>query len=116
MAEAVNELMKVKDAGSKLSEELNAAVEWFAGFFVMTTRIEDDPAPPTHDLAFMDRFFRTEKLPGTEKTHGYFLSANDVNEGVIYQLFLAVLCLHPAAPSLFAVDNGDHGLNRMALS
>jgi predicted ATPase len=31
--------------------------------------------------------------------------------GALYVLFVAVLCLHPAAPKLFALDNADHGLN-----
>jgi len=57
------------------------------------------------ELAFMDRYFKREK------EHFRLLSANDVNEGVLYLAFLAVLGLHPHAPSLFAVENVDHGLN-----
>ncbi|MGO8675571.1 MAG: AAA family ATPase [Limisphaerales bacterium] len=30
---------------------------------------------------------------------------------MLYILFVAVLCLHPDAPQLLAVDNADHGLN-----
>ena len=39
------------------------------------------------------------------------MSSIDVNEGVLYEMFIGALCLHPNAPKLFAVDNGDHGLN-----
>ncbi len=53
----------------------------------------------------MDRYFKKEK------GHWRLLSANDVNEGVLYLAFLAVLGLHPNAPRLFAVENVDHGLN-----
>ncbi|HEY5895644.1 MAG TPA: AAA family ATPase [Chthoniobacterales bacterium] len=105
LAEAVDELVKSKEGGSKLAEELRDTVEWFAGFLAGKIVKDDDPATATHGLAFLDRFFRTDK------NHHYFLSANDVNEGVLYELFLGVLCLHPDAPALFAVDNGDHGLN-----
>lgn len=112
LAEAVNELVNSKIEGAKLRDELRAAVEWFGGFGVIKMKKQDDPAPPEHGLLFIDRFFRTtDKYPGTDRNHHYFLSANDVNEGILYELFLGVLCLHPDAPSLFAVDNGDHGLN-----
>ena len=111
LAEAVGKLVG-SEGGSKLSEELQATVEWFAGFGVAKITEGNDPATVAHGLAFLDRFFRTtDKYPGTERNHHYFLSANDVNEGVLYELFLGVLCLHPDAPSLFAIDNGDHGLN-----
>ncbi len=112
LAEAMHELMNHKDGGGeKLTEELKAAVEWFAGFGIMKMNTGNDATTSIHGLAFMDRFFRTDKYPGTDQNQYYFLSANDVNEGVLYELFLGVLCLHPDAPSLFAIDNGDHGLN-----
>jgi predicted ATPase len=39
------------------------------------------------------------------------LSGYDASEGALYVLFLAVLAAHPKAPSFYAVDNADHGLN-----
>jgi predicted ATPase len=39
------------------------------------------------------------------------LSGYDASEGALLVLFLAVLAAHPKAPSFFAVDNADHGLN-----
>lgn len=39
------------------------------------------------------------------------LSGYDASEGALFILFLAVLAAHPKAPSFFAVDNADHGLN-----
>ena len=111
LAEAVDELMTNKQGKAELRGEMQAAVEWFGGFGIMETRDNGGPTPASHSLAFVDRFFRVDKDPGTGRNHFCFLGANDVNEGVLYQLFLAVLCLHPEAPGLFAIDNGDHGLN-----
>ena len=39
------------------------------------------------------------------------LSGYDASEGALFMLFLAVLAVHPKAPSFCAVDNADHGLN-----
>lgn len=39
------------------------------------------------------------------------LSAVDASEGVLYALFLLVLCLSPNGPRVFAVDNIDQALN-----
>jgi energy-coupling factor transporter ATP-binding protein EcfA2 len=110
LSEAVSELMKTQDERGDLGGELRRTIEWFAGLGIM--ELKGSPQDPsTRNLVFLDRFFRIDQYPGTDRKHFYFLSANDVNEGVLYELFLAVLFLHPSAPRLFAVDNGDHGLN-----
>jgi len=102
LAEAVLDLIGDEQGGAKLESEMQDTVEWYGGFRVRrTTSVKE---PTEHGLLFTDRFFRKDK-------QRYYLTPNDVNEGVLYQLFLGVLCLHPEAPALFAVDNGDHGLN-----
>ena len=53
----------------------------------------------------MDKYFRKDG------NHHYWLNEGDVNEGILYLLFMAVLSLHHSAPSLLAIDNADHGLN-----
>lgn len=53
-------------------------------------------------VKFVDRYMR-------EKNN--VLSGYDASEGALLVLFLAVLAGHPKAPSFFAVDNADHGLN-----
>lgn len=53
-------------------------------------------------IEFTDRFMATKKNR---------LSAYDVSEGALFVLFAAVLCAHPKAPPMFAIDNADHGLN-----
>lgn len=39
------------------------------------------------------------------------LTASDASEGVLYVLFLAVLCLSKEGPKLFAIDNIDQAIN-----
>ncbi len=39
------------------------------------------------------------------------LTAYDASEGALYVLFCMVLCVHPAASPVLAIDNFDHGLN-----
>jgi hypothetical protein len=53
-------------------------------------------------LRFTDRF-----MAGSRNT----LTAYDASEGALYVLFAAVLCLSPASPSVFAIDNLDSALN-----
>ncbi|MGD0813331.1 MAG: AAA family ATPase [Verrucomicrobiota bacterium] len=103
LADAVAELQK-QEGGSKLGNQFSAGVEWFGGFGIV------ESAPPAQHtpkraIAFIDRFFRTDNEAL------YLLNSSDVNEGSLYLLFVDVLCLHKAAPKLFALDNADHGLN-----
>lgn len=105
LAQAINEIVEGSDIGAPIPELL-AAVEWFSGFGAV--KLTGD-ASIEHNLVFIDRYFRTENVDA--KKHHYFLSPNDVNEGMLYLLMVAVLCLHPASPSLLAIDNADHSLN-----
>lgn len=53
-------------------------------------------------LRFTDRFMAASRNA---------LTAYDASEGALYVLFAAVLCLSPASPGLFAIDNLDQALN-----
>ncbi len=53
-------------------------------------------------IKFVDKYM----IPSRNVLSGY-----DASEGALFVLFLAVLASHPKAPSFFAVDNADHGLN-----
>jgi energy-coupling factor transporter ATP-binding protein EcfA2 len=53
-------------------------------------------------IRFVDRYMKE----GRNVLSGY-----DSSEGALFTLFLAVLAVHPKAPSFCAVDNADHGLN-----
>ncbi|HXR08602.1 MAG TPA: AAA family ATPase [Candidatus Acidoferrum sp.] len=112
LVEGVTEVLNDPNAGEKLSAEFHASMDWFENFFTLKP-LSDVPKtssatqvfPDGPMLAFLDRFFRKENAGS------YFLLASEVNEGALYLLFMAVLCLHPASPRLFALDNADHGLN-----
>lgn len=39
------------------------------------------------------------------------LTAADASEGILYALFLTVLCLSPSGPKVFSIDNIDQALN-----
>jgi hypothetical protein len=67
----------------------------------------DLPLPPAASssprvIRFVDRYMKE----GRNVVSGY-----DASEGALFVLFLAVLAVHPKAPSFCAVDNADHGLN-----
>ena len=53
-------------------------------------------------LKFTDRFMNASRNE---------LTAYDASEGALYIIFCAILCLLPASPRLFAVDNLDQALN-----
>jgi ABC-type iron transport system FetAB ATPase subunit len=58
-------------------------------------------------LSFNDKHFH-QKLAAGE------LTISDVNEGVLYTLFVVLLLCHPATPRILALDNVDHYLNPSA--
>jgi energy-coupling factor transporter ATP-binding protein EcfA2 len=101
IAEAVAELQKQEP--EKLVKFLRVGAEWFRGFGVIAFP-RQVPGSAQFVIGFDDRFFRKDG-------NKYLLSQSDVNEGGLYLLFAAVLCLHRAAPKFFALDNADHGLN-----
>jgi energy-coupling factor transporter ATP-binding protein EcfA2 len=53
-------------------------------------------------IRFVDRYMKEKRN---------VLSGYDASEGALFMLFLAVLAVHPKAPSFCAVDNADHALN-----
>lgn len=101
LADAVQELLQSEEEASALNEEFHACVDWFHGFGTF----QRSGGESGRGLAFLDRYFQND--PG----NWHLLGTGDVNEGVLYLAFLAVLGMHPQAPKLFAVENVDHGLN-----
>jgi len=106
LAEAVSEVIKDEQLYAKLRDEFRLSFEWFDNFFPMVSPKKDDPKAAPQMLTFLDRYFRSN-----EQGRTYLLLVNEINEGALYLLFVAVLCLHPTAPKLFSLDNADHGLN-----
>jgi predicted ATPase len=104
LAEAVGELLDLEEQADALNQEFQECIDWFSSFYVFKIHGKELKIS-RREMAFMDRYFKKEK------GHWRFLSTNDVNEGVLYLAFLAVLGIHPHAPNLFAIENIDHGLN-----
>jgi hypothetical protein len=90
----------------ELSEQLSDVFGFIDSFNVFHKYGPDGENGDAGFLGFRDRYFRAHP-----DGPPYILGANQVNEGTLYFLFIAVLCLHPAAPNLLAIDNADLGLN-----
>lgn len=58
-------------------------------------------------LRFTDRFMAASRNT---------LTAYDASEGALYVMFTAILCLSPASPAIFAIDNLDSALNPRLVS
>lgn len=65
----------------------------------MTTGPDTNVRMPAVETFFRDRFMQDVLTPA------------EVNEGLLYLLFMAVVAAHPMAPPVCAIDNMDHGLN-----
>ncbi|WP_395734769.1 AAA family ATPase [Prosthecobacter sp.] len=105
LANAIHELCHDKEKWKEYNIELRSCMDWF-GDSVLTKRGSDSHSEML-DFGFTDRYFKKDD----ETPRSPVLRANDVNEGILYLTFLAVLALHPLAPKVFAVENIDHGLN-----
>jgi predicted ATPase len=80
-------------------------VDWISSFGSAAT--ESMPLSPAASASprvvrFRDRFMRKGRNT---------LSGFDASEGALYVLYLAVLATHFDAPTFYAIDNADHGLN-----
>jgi energy-coupling factor transporter ATP-binding protein EcfA2 len=85
-------------------EDLLASIDWFGELHAFNSVERADGSVGPH-FGFEDRFF------GATGNQGYLLEANEVNEGILYLLFMAILCIHPNSPRFLGLDNADHGLN-----
>jgi energy-coupling factor transporter ATP-binding protein EcfA2 len=106
LAQAAAEMMSDPNANTKLLAEFRSSFEWFEAFFSVSTSKGPERSAAGQLLVFLDKF-----CLGSKDHARYFFTADEVNEGALYLLLVAVVCLHPIAPKLFALDNADHGLN-----
>jgi len=118
LADAMDELMsrlldhdpkestqEQRDAGEDLYDDILELIDWAESVAPETaTRhlLSPSVSRGSRVLRFTDRYM----ADGRNQLTGY-----DVNEGALYVLFAAVLCLSPSAPGLLAVDNLDQALN-----
>jgi len=94
-----------KNLDETLLDEVLDLIDWVS--HVSATDVVGDLLSPSvprakNVLKFADRFMAQSRNT---------LSAADASEGALYVLFAAVLCLSPASPSIFAIDNIDSALN-----
>lgn len=110
LPEAFREMVDSKD--ERLGEIVDTClglVDWIKGYGrVSGSRTQDITIAtgpntkvrmPAVETTFYDRFMETMLTPA------------EVNEGLLYLLFIAVVAAHPLAPLVCAIDNMDHGLN-----
>lgn len=108
LSEGLKDLLQA----TKDNEELEYAVDELTGLFdwiktvntetSTSTILSQSVARPKRVITFIDRYMK-------DKSNR--LTAYDASEGILYVLFLAVLCLSRQGPSVFSVDNIDQCLN-----
>lgn len=108
LPEAVHELLKSRSENNqthKICGEALKLISWAkdygsapAGHLPLSPSASSSPRV----IRFVDKYMMESRN---------VLSGYDASEGALFILFLAVLAAHPKAPSFFAVDNADHGLN-----
>ncbi len=89
----------------QISNDALAMIDWAKSITASpssTVPVSNAAGGARHVIRFRDRFMK-------EKHN--LLSGYDASEGALYVLFTAVLAASPNSPSLFAIDNVDHGLN-----
>ncbi len=89
----------------ELLDEILELIDWVSDVSTTDTGgslLSPDVPRGKNLLKFTDRFMASSRNT---------LSASDASEGALYILFAAVLCLSPASPSIFAIDNLDSALN-----
>lgn len=108
LPEAVHELLASRsenDQTKKICLEALDLISWAKSYgSAQAANLPLSPAASSSPrvIRFVDKYMKE----GRNVLSGY-----DASEGALLILFLAVLAAHPKAPSFFAVDNADHGLN-----
>lgn len=100
LAEAFAELKKnVLNQDDELLDSVLELIDWVAD--IDSNHVVTGLAR-SQELKITDRFMKKGRNT---------LSAYDASEGALYVLFSAILCLSPASPKIFAIDNLDQALN-----
>lgn len=108
LPEAVHELIASRsenEQANTVCSEALSLISWAKSYGSgLAVNLPLSPAASSSPrvIRFVDRYMKE----GRNVLSGY-----DASEGALFILFLAVLAAHPKAPSFFAVDNADHGLN-----
>ncbi|MFI8398268.1 AAA family ATPase [Pseudomonas sp. NPDC078863] len=100
LAEAFAELKKnILNQDDELLDSVLELIDWVAD--IDSNHVVTGLAR-SQELKITDRFMKKGRNT---------LSAYDASEGALYVLFCAILCLSPASPKIFAIDNLDQALN-----
>jgi predicted ATPase len=108
LAEGVQLLKKAAYKNEDIMEAFQDMTRLFSWIKdINTSKNVGDLLPPSvprqkTTITFVDKFMYSKHNK---------LTAADASEGVLYVLFLAVLCLSEDGPELFAVDNIDQAIN-----
>jgi predicted ATPase len=109
LPEAVLELLhsRRKEPGMKrVSSAVREMIDWASSY---GSRKVSDKIPLSPSVASTQRVLYFKDRFMADRRNG--LTGYDASEGALYVLFAAVLATLPAAPSILAIDNVDHGLN-----
>ncbi|HSN97360.1 MAG TPA: AAA family ATPase [Candidatus Nanopelagicales bacterium] len=105
LAQCAYSLRSHPDVWKRVLEETFAVVDWADNARVEATTgwpARGASASGQKILRLRDRFMKPD-VP--------WLSTREVNEGMLYVLFLFMLLLHPHTPPMVAIDNVEHTLN-----
>ena len=108
LSEGVKELLRTAANDESVEEALESIVDLFSWVEDVSTstqisQILSASVPRAKNtIIFTDHFMKR----GNNR-----LTAADASEGVLYVLFLLVLCMSPGGPKIFAVDNIEQTLN-----
>lgn len=103
--QALLDLAKTDDDIDDAIASVEALFDWVGDIATSTqnSRILSPSLPRTkRTITFRDAYMKDKYNR---------LTAADASEGVLYALFLMVLCLSPSGPKVFSVDNIDQALN-----
>ena len=108
LSEGLNHLLNLANKDECVEEAVDSIAElfsWVAEFSTSTQTghiLADSVPRAKRTITFTDRFMKRDNNR---------LTAADASEGVLYAIFLLVLCMSPNGPKFFAVDNIEQTLN-----
>lgn len=108
LAEGLQTLIKLSNDNNDLYEAINEVINMFSWVEGVTTSTQVSKilsaslARQKRTIIFTDAYMKNKYNR---------LTAVDASEGILYALFLLVLCLSPNGPKIFAIDNLDQALN-----
>ena len=107
LAEAIEDIMSAGDGdqfGPLWVDDVLDLIEWARQIRItMPSKSNINASVPASRrvIEFSDRYMRPDKR----------FTAYDASEGALYVLLLLSLAIHVKAPTVFAIDNFDHGMN-----